>query len=177
MKPTHESENLAERLRELYQEHGCESELPEHEDLVKKLDTLSRADRGYFQETIDAGVGRQISYEEALQAAQQRPRFNYGEILGEVVYGTVRTVASGNLRKTLEMFFFEIPDRLERETVESLRPYSEQAEEYLKYINESAKKDFDVYIRDEIGRAFTKASKQSRKKGEVGFGRDNNGTN
>ena len=62
------------------------------------------------------------------------------------------------------MFFFEIPDRLERETVESLRPYSEQAEEYLKYRNEIAKKDFEDYIQDEIERAFTKASKRSKRK-------------
>lgn len=160
---TMKSENLAERLRELYQVHGCEDELPAHEGLVSKLDGLRKNERHYFQETLDAGVGRQISYEEALQAAKQRSKFNYGEILGEAVYGTVRTIASGNLRKTAEMFFFEIPARLERETVESLESESVRAERHHQHYNSVAREDFELYVKAELEKAFAKPTQRKKR--------------
>ncbi len=65
MKTTNESENLADRLRALYQTYNCEHELPEHQDLVAKLESAGSEVRDSFQVELGKGEVDPICYEEA----------------------------------------------------------------------------------------------------------------
>ncbi len=65
-----ESENLAERLRSLYQIHGCEHELPAHDDLVAKLDAAGSEVRAATKMELNRDYVHLLSYEEALQLAK-----------------------------------------------------------------------------------------------------------
>ncbi len=67
------SENLAERLRSLYQVYGCESELPIPNDLVAKLDGVEPGVRDAVQMELDRDYMRQLSYEEALKFEKSVP--------------------------------------------------------------------------------------------------------
>ena len=69
MNQANKSQNLAERLRGLYQIYGCEQELPGHEDLVAKISSAKQYVRNIFRQELDLGLVSPISYEEALLVA------------------------------------------------------------------------------------------------------------
>lgn len=66
-----ESEDLAERLRSLYQLYHCESELPNYDDLVAKLDSTKPKIIDGIKTELNRDCVYPISYERALQSTKQ----------------------------------------------------------------------------------------------------------
>lgn len=71
--PRNESENLAERLRSLYQIYNCENELPAHDDLVAKLDGVKSEVRDAVKIELDRDYVHPLSYEKALEFEKSFP--------------------------------------------------------------------------------------------------------
>ena len=70
-----ESENLAERLRGLYHIYGCEHELPGHDDLVAKIDSVKPEIRRGFQQELDRGDVYPFSRERAAEIEDNTPLY------------------------------------------------------------------------------------------------------
>ena len=84
-----ESENLAERLRSLYQVYDCEHELPAHDDLVAKLSNVKSEVREATKMELDRDYVHPLSYEKALQEANiplsEKVKMLYAFTLGGAV--------------------------------------------------------------------------------------------
>lgn len=66
-----ESNDLAQRLRSLYQMHNCENELPAHDDLVAKLAGFRQEDLDTTKNELDFCFMPPISYEKALETEKR----------------------------------------------------------------------------------------------------------
>lgn len=71
MKPISESETLAERLHSLYQTYGCENELPSHDGLVAKIDSVKQEVRDATKMELDRDCVYPLLYNEALQLVEK----------------------------------------------------------------------------------------------------------
>ena len=70
MEPITSSEDLAQRLRSLYKTYECENELPAHDDLVARLDSVEVEVREATKIELDRGYVYPISIKEAKGEAR-----------------------------------------------------------------------------------------------------------
>ncbi len=131
MKPTPESENLAERLRSLYKLYDCEQELPKHEDLVAKLGKMDHTAPGKrydLEGVLDQGLVYPLSYEEALQIENSSPFYQrfMGFLLPVLFVGPIVIPAA------VKVFFLTTKEERVKELLESNNKLAKQYFEIFK---------------------------------------------
>ncbi|HLD39783.1 MAG TPA: hypothetical protein VJB13_01445 [Candidatus Nanoarchaeia archaeon] len=142
------TEDLAQRLRSLYQMYNCESELPEHSDLVTKLTKAKPDHLDKYQEFLDSKSAYQISYQEALQEVQQRGRWNYKEVLDTWKFGLGALSTSPiTLALTPVWATVGLPLGVIVETLDSFKPNHSRAKRWQEVHNEAAREEFEQYFK------------------------------
>lgn len=141
-----ESENLAERLRELYKIYECEQELPAHDDLAAKLDNVKPGVRKAIQVCLDQKVMCPVdSYEKAEKIINQGDSDN--RKLKTFVREEIVSKFPDDQKKAVEEYF--------RLTREKKQPKDERINRFMEFSQNFAGEYFEIF-KEEVKHYLTK---------------------
>lgn len=141
-----ESNNLAERLRELYQIYNCENELPSHDDLVAKLEQMKPSRRETIRSSLDQGIMYPIdSYKKAEEIVNRVDKEN--EDLEKFLSKEIIAKAPDKLKEDLKEYCGLMPKKKQ--------PKEERVNQFMEFNKNFARKYFEVF-KGEVQRYLVK---------------------